>query len=164
MRYERQKSHFVADYLDVLNIDYFSAKWRKVCKMLLKRWCDTAFLTTFLAGMPKRGEKSDGGGGLPEKGKKILEQRGMRFALSYCMRVQTKVYLYQQALSHLLRKWPRGDIAILESLVGEGRLRAVRFFGNLAADGTLFCFARRLVFIHLGSEKTMQRTLRNITF
>ena len=78
------------------------------------------------------------GGGLPEKGKKILEQRGMRFALSYCMRVQTKVYLYQQALSHLSRKWPRGDIVILESLVGEGRLRAVRFFGNLAADGTLF--------------------------
>ena len=137
MRYERQKSHFVADYLDVLNIDYFSAKWRKVCKMLLKRWCDTAFLTTFLAGMPKRGEKSDGGG-LPEKGKKILEQRGMRFALSYCMRVQTKVYLYQQDPSHLSRKCPRGDIVILESLVGEGRLRAVRFFGNLAADGTLF--------------------------
>lgn len=27
---------------------------------------------------------------------------------------------------------------ILESLVGEGRLRAVRFFGNLAAVGTLF--------------------------
>lgn len=69
MRYERQKSHFVADYLDVLNIDYFSAKWRKVCKMLLKRWCDTAFLTTFLAGMPKRGEKSDGGGA-PRKGQK----------------------------------------------------------------------------------------------
>jgi hypothetical protein len=53
---------------------------------------------------------------------------------------------------------------ILESLVGEGRLRAVRFFGILAAVGTLFCFARRLVFIHLGSEKTMQRGLRNITF
>ena len=111
----------------------------------------------------KRG-KIRWGGGLPEKGKKILEQRGMRFALSYCMRVQTKVYLYQQDPSHLSRKWPRGDIAILESLVGEGRLRAVRFFGNLAAVGTLFCFARRLVFIHLGSEKTMQRTLRNITF
>ena len=142
MRYERQKSHFVADYLDVLNIDYFSAKWRKVCKMLLKRWCDTAFLTTFLAGMPQRGEKSDGGGGLPEKGKKILEQRGMRFALSYCMRVQTKVYLYQQDPSHLSRKCPRGDIVILESLVGEGRLRAVRFFGNLAADGTLFLIAK----------------------
>ena len=163
MRYERQKSHFVADYLDVLNIDYFSAKWRKVCKMLLKRRCDTAlFLTIFLAGMPKRGEKSDGGS--PRKGQKILEQRGMRFALSYCMRVQTKVYLYQQDPSHLSRKCPRGDIVILESLVGEGRLRAVRFFGNLAAVGTLFCFARRLVFIHLGSEKTMQRTLRNITF
>ena len=103
-------------------------------------------------------------GGSPRKGQKILEQRGMRFALSYCMRVQTKVYLYQQDPSHLSRKCPRGDIVILESLVGEGRLRAVRFFGNLAADGTLFCFARRLVFIHLGSEKTMQRGLRNITF
>ena len=53
---------------------------------------------------------------------------------------------------------------ILEPLVGEGRLRAVRFVGNLAADGTLFCFARRLVFIHLGSEKTMQRVLRTPTF
>ena len=30
------------------------------------------------------------------------------------------------------------SIFSLESLVGEGRLRAVRFFGNLAAVGTLF--------------------------
>ena len=97
-------------------------------------------MTTFLAGMPKRGEKSDGGS--PRKGQKILEQRGMRFALSYCMRVQTKVYLYQQDPSHLSQKWPRGDIVILESLVGEGRLRAVRFFGNLAAVGTLFLIAK----------------------
>lgn len=163
MRYERQKSHFVADYLDVLNIDYFSAKWRKVCKMLLKRWCDTALFDDIFGGnAQKRGKIR--WGGLPEKGKKILEQRGMRFALSYCMRVQTKVYLYQQDPSHLSQMRPRGNIVILESLVGEGRLRAVRFVGNLAADGTLFCFARRLVFIHLGSEKTMQRGLRNITF
>ena len=57
MRYERQKSHFVADYLDVLNIDYFSAKWRKVCKMLLKRWCDIALFDNFFGGnAKKRGE------------------------------------------------------------------------------------------------------------
>ena len=31
---------------------------------------------------------------------------------------------------------------ILESLVDEGRLRAVRFFGNLAAVGTLFLIAK----------------------
>jgi hypothetical protein len=30
------------------------------------------------------------------------------------------------------------SIFSLESMVGEGRLRAVRFFGNLAAVGTLF--------------------------
>ena len=30
------------------------------------------------------------------------------------------------------------SIFFLESLVGEDRLRAVRFFGNLAAVGTLF--------------------------
>ena len=131
--------------------------------MLLKRWCDTALFDDVFGGNAQKRGKSDGGG-LPEKGKKILEQRGMRFALSYCMRVRTKVHLYQQDPSHLSRKCPRGDIVILESLVGEGRLRAVRFVGNLAADGTLFCFVRRLVFIHLGSEKTMQRTLRNITF
>ena len=140
MRYERQKNHFVADYLDVLNIDYFSAKWRIVCKMLLKRWCDTALFDNIFGGNAKKREKSDGGS--PRKGHKILEQRGMRFALSYCMRVQTKVYLYQQDPSHLSRKCPRGDIVILESLVGEGRLRAVRFFGNLAAVGTLFLIAK----------------------
>lgn len=56
----------------------------------------------------------------------------------YCTHQQTKVYLHQQDPSHLSQKCPRGDIAILESLVGEGRLRAVRFFGNLAAVGTLF--------------------------
>ena len=61
------------------------------------------------------------------------------------MRVQTKVYLYQQDPSHLSQKWPRGDIVILESLVGEGRLRAVRFFGNLAAVGTLFFNSKKMI-------------------
>ena len=69
MRYERQKSHFVAHYLDVLNIDYFSAKWRKVCKMLLKRWCDTAlFDNIFWQECQKEGRNPMGF--FPEKGKK----------------------------------------------------------------------------------------------
>ena len=69
MRYERQKSHFVADYLDVLNIDYFSAKWRKVCKMLLKRWCDTALFDDIFGGnAQKRGKIR--WGGAPRKGQK----------------------------------------------------------------------------------------------
>ena len=63
----------------------------------------------------------------------------------YCTPQQTKVYLHQQDPSHLSQKWPRGDIVILESLVGEGRLRAVRFFGNLAAVGTLFLFDGYLI-------------------
>ena len=65
----------------------------------------------------------------------------MPSAAPYCIRKQTKVYLYQQDPSRLSQMRPRGNIVILESLVGEGRLRAVRFVGNLAADGTLFCFA-----------------------
>lgn len=69
MRYERQKSHFVADYLDVLNIDYFSAKWRKVCKMLLKRWCDIALFDDIFGGnAQKRGKIR--WGGAPRKGQK----------------------------------------------------------------------------------------------
>ena len=59
-------------------------------------------------------------------------------AFSHCIREQENVYLHQQDPSHLSQKCPRGDIVILESLVGEGRLHAVRFFGNLAAVGTLF--------------------------
>ena len=57
---------------------------------------------------------------------------------TYCILKQENVYLRQQDPSHLSQKWPRGDIVFLESLVGEGRLHAVRFFGNLAAVGTLF--------------------------
>ena len=64
---------------------------------------------------------------------------------TYCIQKQTNVYLHQQDPSHLSQKWPRGDIVILESLVGEGRLRAVRFFGNLAAVGTLFLFDGYLI-------------------
>lgn len=41
----------------------------------------------------------------------------------------------------------------LESLVGEGRLHAVRFFGNLAAVGTLFLFDGYLI-------KIVQETLK----
>ena len=74
---------------------------------------------------------------------RVENPRTMRDAVCapYCIRKQTKVYLYQQDPSHLSQMRPRGNIVILESLVGEGRLRAVRFVGNLAADGTLFCFA-----------------------
>ncbi len=66
----------------------------------------------------------------------------MPSAAPYCIRKQTKVYLYQQDPSLLSQMRPKGNIVILESLVGEGRLRAVRFFGNLAAVGTLFLIAK----------------------